>query len=146
MTTTSGPEQFVTKFADFWDNPSPQRLPELLHPDVVLLQPLGPRTVGIEAAQAQFHRFFSCLPGLRADVDHWCGDKDLVFIEFRLRANLGHDRLEWPNVNRVRLCGGRGIERVTYFDPLAVLPTLLRHPSTAWRWWQSAATTSSQGR
>jgi hypothetical protein len=146
MTTASGPEQFVTKFADFWDNPSPQRLPELLHPDVVLVQPLGPRTVGIEAAQAQFHRFFSCLPGLRADVDHWCGDKDVVFIEFRLRANLGHDRLEWPNVNRVRLCGGKGIERVTYFDPLAVLPTLLRHPSTAWRWWRSAAPTSSQGR
>jgi hypothetical protein len=146
MTTTSGPEQFVTKFADFWDNPSPQRLPELLHPDVVLVQPLGPRTVGIEAAQAQFHRFFSCLPGLRADVDHWCGDKDVVFIEFQLRANLGHDGLEWPNVNRVRLCGGKGIERVTYFDPLAVLPTLLRHPSTAWRWWRSAATTSSQGR
>jgi SnoaL-like domain len=80
--TTSDAEEFVAKFADFWKTPSPQRLPELLHPDVVLVQPLAPRTVGIEAAQQQFQRFCSCLPGLSADVDHWCGDKDMVFIEF----------------------------------------------------------------
>jgi hypothetical protein len=43
---TSDPEEFVAKFADFWKNPSPQRLPELFHPDVVLVQPLAPRTVG----------------------------------------------------------------------------------------------------
>jgi ketosteroid isomerase-like protein len=137
MTTTSGPEQFAAKFADFWDNPSPQRLPELLHPDVVLVQPLARRTVGIQAAQAQFRRFLSCLPGLRADVDHWRGDNDIVFIEFRLRATLGRDKLDWPNVNRLRLRDGKAIERVTYFDPLAVLPTLLRHPSIAWRWRQA---------
>jgi ketosteroid isomerase-like protein len=138
VNTTSDPEQFVTRFADFWNQPSPQRLPELLHPDVVLVQPLAPRMVGIEAAQAQFHRFFSCLPSLRADVDNWSGEKDIVFIEFRLRAGLGRDKLEWPNVNRLRLRDGKGIERVTYFDPLAVLPTLLRHPSIAWRWWRSS--------
>jgi hypothetical protein len=134
VNTTSDPEQFVTKFANFWKHPSPQQLPELLHPDVVLVQPLAPRTVGIKAAQAQFQRFFSCLPGLRGDVEHWCGHDDMVFIEFRLRANLGGDLLEWPNVNRLRLRDGKGIERVTHFDPLAVLPMLLRHPSIAWRW------------
>jgi hypothetical protein len=36
VNTHSDPEQFVTKFADFWNSPSPQGLPELLHPDVVL--------------------------------------------------------------------------------------------------------------
>lgn len=138
VNTTSEPEQFVTKFAEFWNQPSPRRLPELLHPDVVLVQPLAPRIVGIEAAQAQFHRFLSCLPGMRADVDNWSGEKDIVFIEFRLRADLGRDKLEWPNVNRLRLRDGKGIERVTYFDPLAVLPTLLRHPSIASRWWRSS--------
>jgi SnoaL-like domain len=142
VNTISDPEHFVAKFADFWSQPSPRRLPELLHRDVVLVQPLAPRTVGIEAAQAQFHRFFSCLPGLRADVDNWCGDKDIVFIEFRLRADLGRDELEWPNVNRLRLCDGKGIERVTYFDPLVVVPTLLRHPSIAWRWWRSSRLSS----
>jgi ketosteroid isomerase-like protein len=137
VSTTSDPGQFVEKFADFWKHPSPQRLPELLHPDVVLVQPLAPRTIGLEAAQAQFYRFCCSLPGLTADVEHWSGDKDVVFVEFRLRANVGGDVLEWPNVNRLRLRDGKGIERITYFDPLAVLPTLLRHPAVAWRWHRS---------
>ena len=68
-------------------------------------------------------------PGFQAcvHVDHWCGDKDIVFVEFRLRASLGRDKLEWSNVNRLRLCDGKGIERVTYSDPLVVLPTLLQY-------------------
>jgi ketosteroid isomerase-like protein len=138
MNTSSDPERFVARFADFWNSPSPQRLPELLHPDVVLVQPLAPRTTGIEAAQAQFRRFAYCLPGLRADVDHWCANHDVLFIEFRLHTRIGATPIEWPNVNRLRLRDGKGIERVTYFDPLAVLPTLLRHPSIGWRWWRSS--------
>jgi hypothetical protein len=60
-----------------------------------------------------------------------------VFIEFRLHASIGGDVIEWPNVNRLVLQHGKAIERVTYFDPLVVLPTLLRHPSVWWRWWRS---------
>jgi len=139
MNTRSQAERFVDAFADFWRHPSPHRLPELMHPDVVLVQPLAPRTVGIEAAQTQFQRFLSALPGLTADVDHWSADDDKVFIEFRLHAVIGRDVLGWPNVNRLRLRDGKASERFTYFDPLAVLPTLLRHPSIAWRWHRSAA-------
>ncbi|GLE52352.1 hypothetical protein [Mycobacterium montefiorense] len=40
MIASSDPEGFVTKFAKFWDDPAPQGLAELLHPDVVLVQPL----------------------------------------------------------------------------------------------------------
>jgi ketosteroid isomerase-like protein len=134
---SSGPESFVTKFAQFWDDPAPQGLTELLHPDVVLVQPLVPRTVGIEAAEAQFQRLFDCLPRLHAHVDHWCGDGDLVFIEFRMHARIQGSLIEWPNVNRLLLRDGKGIERVTYFDALAVVPTLLRHPSIGWRWWRA---------
>ncbi len=77
---------------------------------------------------------------LRGHLDHWSGDGDLVFIEFRLRARFGGSLIEWPNVNRLQLRDGKGIERVTYFDPLAILPTLLRHPSIGWRWWRSGIT------
>jgi hypothetical protein len=138
MSGSYEPEAFVTKFANFWAEPSPQRLPELLHPDVVLVQPLAPRTIGIEAAQAQFQRFWCCLPDLRARIDHWCGDGDLVFIEFRLHARIGADLIEWPNVNRLQLRDGKAIERITYFDALAILPTLIRYPSIWWRWWRSS--------
>jgi SnoaL-like domain len=135
----SSPEEFVTRFADFWHDPSPQRLPELLHPNVVLVQPLAGRMIGIEAAQAEFRRIWCCLPDLRADVDRWCGASDLMFIEFRLHARVGGQVMEWPNVNRLVLCDGKAIERVTYFDPLDVLPMLLRHPSIWWRWWRARA-------
>jgi hypothetical protein len=133
-------EGFVTKFADFWANPSPQRLPELLHPEVVRVQPLAARTVGIEAAQAQFQRIWRCLPDLHADVDRWCGDGNLVFIEFRMHARIGRNLTDWPNVNRLQLHEGKAIESCTYFDPLAILPALLRNPSIWWRWWRSSVT------
>ncbi|OBA64301.1 hypothetical protein A5647_02620 [Mycobacterium sp. 1100029.7] len=137
MGDSSNAKQFVTKFAEYWADPTSEGLDDLLHPDVVLIQPLVPRMVGLDAAKAQFQRLFHCLPELRAVVDHWCGDDDLVFIEFRMRSRVGGDVFEWPNVNRLRLRDGKGMERVTYFDSLAMLPTLLRHPSIGWRWWRS---------
>ena len=137
VNTRPDPEEFVAKFADFWEHPSPQRLPELLHTDVVLVQPLAARMVGIQAAQAEFQRIWSCLPDLRARVDRWCADGDLLFIEFRLYAHIGSKDIEWPNVNRLVLHDGKAIERVTYFDPLTILPTLLRHPPIWWRWWRA---------
>ena len=103
----SDPEEFVTKFAGFWEDPSPQWLPELLHPNVVLVQPLAARMIGIQAAQAEFQRIWSCLPDLRAHVDRWCGDGDLVFIEFRLYARIGGKVTEWGNVNRLVLHDGK---------------------------------------
>jgi hypothetical protein len=137
VTAYPDPAEFVARFADFWKAPSPQRLPELLHPGVVLLQPLAAPMIGIAAAQAEFQRFCCCLPALRGQVDRWCGEGDLVFIEFQLQARVGRESIEWANVNRIALRDGRAIERVTYFDPLAVLPPLLRHPSIWWRYWRS---------
>ncbi len=52
METCGDAEDFVARFAEFWMRPSPQRLPGLLHPEVVLVQPLAAPTIGIEAAQA----------------------------------------------------------------------------------------------
>lgn len=51
-----------------------------------------------------------------------------MFIEFTVQADFGGEDLEWPTVNRLLLRDDKAIERVTYFDPLAVMPTLLRHP------------------
>jgi hypothetical protein len=77
---------------------------------------------------------------MRATVDRWCGNGDLVFIEFRILVRVGGEVAEWPNVNRLVLRDGKATERVTYFDPLAILPTLLRHPTIWWSWWRSGAT------
>jgi SnoaL-like protein len=139
-------EDFAARFADFWSSPSPDRLPELLHPDVVLVRPLAAPMIGLDAAQADFRRIWRCLPDLGADVDRWCGDGQLLFIEFRLRATIGGDVIDWPTVNRLLLKDGKAIERVTYFDPLVIVPKLLRHPSIWWRWWQSRSATAHRRR
>jgi SnoaL-like domain len=146
VNTRCDPEEFVARFADFWANPSVQRLPDILHPDVVLVQPLTVPVIGIRAAQADFQRIWHCLPDLRAQVDQWCGDGALLFIEFRLCAHIGGEVIEWPTVNRLVLNDGKAIERVAYFDPLGILPRLLlRHPSIWWRWWRSRGTMSHGG-
>ena len=106
-------QAFVTKFTRFWRHPSPERLPDLLHRDVVLHQPLAPPATGIEEAQRQFARFCRCLPELHAQIERWSGTDNLVFIEFTLIARLGRDLLEWPTVNRLILRDGKATERVT---------------------------------
>lgn len=137
METCGDADDFVTRFAEFWSRPSPEGLPGLLHPDVVLVQPLVAPMIGIAAAQEDFRRIWTCLPDLRGHVDRWRGDSAALFIEFRLHARVGADAIEWPVVNRIVLDDGLAIERVTYFDPLVVLPGLLRHPSVWWRWLRS---------
>jgi ketosteroid isomerase-like protein len=133
------PERFVARFIDFWQNPSPQRLPEMVHDDVVLFQPLAAPVRGIAAAQEHFDRLWRFLPDLRATVDRWHGGGDLVFIEFRLHTSAGGRLVEWPVVDRIILRDEKVIENMTYFDPLAVLPTIGRRPSLWWRWWSSGA-------
>ncbi|MFE3194128.1 nuclear transport factor 2 family protein [Nocardia sp. NPDC059240] len=135
----SEPEQFVAKFIDFWKNPSTQRLPEILHPDVVLTQPLAAPMRGIGAAQEEFERIWRFLPDLRAHVDLWRGDSEVLFIEFRLRATVGREQIEWPNIDRFMLREGKAFVRTNYFDPLPIFGKIVKHPSLWRRWWTSGA-------
>lgn len=128
---------FVDRFADFWKDPSPERLPELLHADVILTQPLASPMRGLAAAQAEFRGIWQWLPDLRATVDRWSGQDDLVFIEFRLHAYARRKLIQWPNIDRFILQGDKAIARMNYFDPLAVLRTLPPDPAVWWRWWRS---------
>ena len=75
--------RFVEAFQDFWTDPSPERMGEILTGDVVLIQPLAEPLVGLEAAQEEFRRLFEWLPDLRAQVDHWAHRDGILFIEFR---------------------------------------------------------------
>ena len=135
----SNTDRFVAAFADFWRRPAPERMPEILHADIVLLQPLAAPMLGIEAAQAEFRRLWHFLPDLQAKVDRWRGEGELLFVEFRLCAHMAGEYVEWPVIDRFLLRDGKAVERVTYFDPLPVLLKVLRHPSIWWRWWRSGA-------
>src|SRR5690606_14232549 len=103
-------DQFARTFASFWQQPSPQRMPEILHPDIVLIQPLSAPMYGLAAAQDEFQRIFQWLPDLTATVDRWRGEGDTLFVEFRLHATLGSERIEWPVIDRFLLRDGKAVE------------------------------------
>jgi ketosteroid isomerase-like protein len=126
--TTSAAE-FVERFTAAWQDPSPERLSELAHPDVVLIAPATRPVRGKEEARRSWSRLFSVLPDLRAEVDRWSGSGDLVFIEFRLRATVSRRPFEWPAVDRFLLEDGLVRERVSYFDPLPLMLEALKRPS-----------------
>jgi hypothetical protein len=89
---------------------------------------------GLTGAASEIHRYPGGCPARLGG--RWQRYGELVFVEFRLCARIGSTVIEWPNVNRLLLRDGKAIERVTYFDPLAILPMLLLHPSIWWRWWR----------
>lgn len=101
----SASNAFVEGFADFWKAPSPDRLTDHIHPDVVLVRPLSPPRHGLGAAQREFTRILGLLPDLHGEVDRWSQAGDVVFIEFRLIARLGSEVVEWPVVDRFLLRG-----------------------------------------
>lgn len=120
---------FAEDFAAAWSRPTPEGLAALLHEDVVLRQPHRPAIHGRNAAIADFRRLFAWLPTLRGDVDRAVEHDGWVFIEWRMTATVGTGVISIPAVDRFRIESGLGIERVVYFDQLALAGALLRHPS-----------------
>lgn len=119
---------FSGRFAEAWANPTPERLVALLHPDVLLRQPHRPPVRGKPAALEEFRRLFAWLPGLHGVIDRAVDAGDIVFIEWRMQMPVGSDIISIPAVDRFRLKDGLGFERVVYFDQMALVAALARHP------------------
>ena len=120
--------RFADRFAQAWSQPTPEKLAALLHPEVLLRQPHRPPVRGRQAAIEDFRRLFAWLPALHGEVDRAAEEDGWVFIEWRMKATVGREVLVIPAVDRFRVENGVGIERVVYFDQLALAATLVRHP------------------
>ncbi|WP_088413252.1 nuclear transport factor 2 family protein [Mycobacteroides saopaulense] len=129
--------EFVARFTDFWTAPSVSRIPEILHEDAVLLQPLASPMHGMGAIRREFEGLFALVPDLRAVVDSWRGDPDELFVSIRLYGHIGARPVEWPAVDRFRLVGDKAAIRISYFDPLPLLPAILYQPAVWLPWWRS---------
>src|SRR5207244_3797363 len=80
------------------------RLLDLLHPDVRLIQPIFPPTLGRAAAEARLFRpLFRFMPDMRLAVVHWSAAGDAVFIEWTATATVGGRPLRWSGVDRFLL-------------------------------------------
>ena len=136
--TTNVYRDFTDRFADFWSAPTPGRMGEILTEDVTLIQPMSHPMVGLVAAQDEFRALYRWIPDLRAEVTHWAGQGGTLFISFTLTGTLGRNtKLYWPVVDRFELVGNKAVKRITYFDALPLLWTILKTPSAWWAWWCS---------
>ena len=114
----SDPESFAEHFIPWFD------------PDVRLVAPLMPTTVGIQAFRDRFVRpTFIQFPDLRGTVLGWAANGEVVYIELLLEATIGRRRLEWVSVDRITLREGKVVERVAHFDPTPIAAAVARTPS-----------------
>ena len=136
MTTTavqSPPDaaRFVERFADGWAGPHPERLLDLLHPDVRLIQPIFPPTLGRAAAEARLFRpLFRFMPDMRLAVVRWSAAGDAT-------ATVGGRPLRWSGVDRFLLVEGRATERVSWFDGVPLFLAMLSRPACWPAFWRS---------
>ena len=130
--------RFVERFADGWAGPHPERLLDLLHPDVRLIQPIFPPTLGRAAAEARLFRpLFRFMPDMRLAVVRWSAAGDAVFIEWTATATVGGRPLRWSGVDRFLLVEGRATERVSWFDGVPLFLAMLSRPACWPAFWRS---------
>jgi ketosteroid isomerase-like protein len=123
---------FVRRFAEFWRAPTVERLDTVLAPDARLSAPMVPTTSGLEAGRQVFADLFELIPDLTAEVHSWGATEDGVLIEFTARGTAGGAPVSWRAVDRFVLNDdGLATVRLTYFDSLPLVLTVLRRPR-AW--------------
>jgi hypothetical protein len=127
-----GAADFARRFADYWREPSAERLAEILSDRVRLVAPMTPTTEGLAAARRTFGALLELFPDLRAEVHRWGATSDGALIEFTLRGSAGGAPISWNAVDRFVLGGdGLATERVSYFDSMPIAATIARRPR-AW--------------
>lgn len=131
---------FAGRFADTWRTPDLAKHEALWSDDIVLIQPMMGTLRGKQACRASFHRLFSLIPDLHADVHRVGHGRREVFIEFTLSGTYGGKPIAWDAVDRFTFAGGLIAQRVSYFDATALTLTLLRRP----RGWGRLARTGTQ--
>jgi hypothetical protein len=130
-------QQWVDGFAEGWRAPTgpdafAAHFRAMLAPDVRLIQPQLPTTVGFRAFEEQFVKpVFGLIPDLHADVQRWAARGDTLYIELTLRGTLAGRPLSWRACDRITLRDGLAVERESYFDPAPLIAAVAMTPR-AW--------------
>jgi hypothetical protein len=128
----SGAADFPERFAAYWQAPSVEALDEILAPEVRLVAPMTPTTVGLADGKKVFAALLGALPDVTGVVHRWGETEDGLLIEFTLTARVGGARLSWDAVDRFVLReDGLATERVNYFDSAAMIRKIALRPR-AW--------------
>ena len=125
---------WVDAFAEGWRSPSdPESFAEhfipWFDPDIRLVAPLMPTTVGIQAFRERFVRpTFIQFPDLHGSVLGWAASGDVVYIELLLEATIGRRSLDWVSIDRITLREGKVVERIANFDPTPIASAVALTP------------------
>jgi ketosteroid isomerase-like protein len=137
VTEQSAAEAFVEAFTEGWRNPIDadhfaDHFEPWMHPEVRLVQPQFPTTVGREAFREQFARpIFELAPDLHGTVLGWAASGDTVYIELRLEGTIGTTPVTLTTCDRITLRDGKLVERVAHLDPTPMFAAVARTPR-AW--------------
>ena len=126
----------VAGFTRAWAHPDLDRFMALLHPDVVLLQPVTKPIHGKAAARAEFAKLMRWLTDLRGTVDHSAADGNVALVSWRLGFTLGRRPYELRIVDRLVVADGLIREREAYYDSLGLMLALLGRPSAWLGYWR----------
>jgi hypothetical protein len=123
---------FVRRFAEYWQAPTPERLDMVLAPQVRLVAPMTPATDSLAEGRRAFASLLELIPDITGEVHRWGATDDGVLIEFTLSGTVAGKPISWSAVDRF-VVGPDGLatERVTYFDSAPLAITALRRPR-AW--------------
>ena len=114
-------DEFVHRFATYWQAPKPRDLRMILAEDVRLVTPRMPTTDGLEAAIEGFTGLFELIPDLTGQVHRWGPHPDGVFIEFTLSGTLGGGPITWRAIDAFDVGpDGLATKRVSFFDPAPI--------------------------
>lgn len=122
---------FVRRFAEYWQAPTPKRLDVVLADQVRLVTPMVPTTHTLEEGRRSFAGLFELIPDLTGEVHRWGASADGVLIEFTLSGTAGGKPISWQAVDRFVLGeDGLATERVSYFDSMPIALKAAIRPRT----------------
>jgi limonene-1,2-epoxide hydrolase len=107
---------FVSRFAERWSAPEPERFRDLLDPETRNLYPGMAEPQGPDGIVEWLTNAIQTFPDLRLEVTRWATDREAVLIEFDASATIGDRLMGWQGVDRFLLKGGRCIEGRSYYD------------------------------
>jgi hypothetical protein len=121
-------DRFVERFAAAWHSHDREQIRALLHPDVVLIQPVMRPLHGRDAATQGMLQFLELMPDLEITIDRALREADRVFIAFRFVGTLGRRRVTLAIVDQLDLVDGLVHARTAFFDPTPLLRAALSQP------------------
>jgi steroid delta-isomerase-like uncharacterized protein len=112
----SAGDEFVARFAEFWADPDPERLTELVADDVAATFPGAGAISGLAAYQRQIAAALAMAPDLRLEVLDHLADGDRLLIEWRGRCTVGGEPVELDGVDHFRLRDGKVVDARVVYD------------------------------